>query len=261
MRGILTDCIAEMVDRKVLWIYAVVTGIGILSVVVSRSIELQFQTEGMDLQQMNEMLGNPLMKGYNSFMYFLVFLSVLATAGLVPNMLARGRADFYLSKPLSRKALLLNKVFAVWVVYGAIMVFVMLIEFVAGGLVYGMYDSGIVYIILTNLLAFFIWLSVTAFAGVVSGSSAMSMMAAFLVWVLQKILAFHNGIKELIDAPIVEKIIDGLYYIVPKTGEISDLADSLVGGNSVDWMPLYSSLAFAAVLLYVTIYLFNRKDY
>lgn len=261
MRGILSDTISEMLDRKMLWIYAGVTLLGLLVILATRSVEMQFQTEGIDMQAMNEAFGSPRLWLYNKFMYYLVFLSVLVTAGLVPNMLAKGRVDYYLSKPLSRKQWLLTKVLSVWIVYGGVMSLVMLVQGAAGAAAFGVVDFGMIYIILTNLLAFFIWLSVTTFAGVFSASAPMSILAVFLLWILQQILSLHDMINEFLDSALIEKGIDILYYIVPKTIEISEGTLRLADGGSVDWMPLYSSAAFAVALLYLTVYMFNRKDY
>ena len=108
---------------------------------------------------------------------------------------------------------------------------------------------------------FFIWLSVTSFAGVLTGSSGMSIMAAFIVWMAQRILSFHEGIKSFTDSQVVRFIVDALYYIFPKTGEMFDLTDQAVSGNISSWMPLYSSLIFAVVLFFVTVAIFKRKDY
>lgn len=261
MRGILFDTISEMLDRKMLWIYAGVTLLGLLVILATRSVEVQFQTEGIDMQAMNEAFGSPRLWFYNKFMYYLVFLSVLVTAGLVPNMLSKGRVDYYLSKPLSRKQWLLTKMLSVWIVYGGVMGVVMLIQGAAGAVAFGVIDSGMIYIVLTNLLAFFIWLSVTTFAGVFSASAPMSILAVFLLWILQQILSLHEMINQFLDSALIEKGIDILYYIVPKTIEISEGTLRLAGGGSVDWMPLYSSAAFAVALLYVTVYLFNRREY
>jgi len=261
MRAILSDTIAEMVDRKVVWIYAAASVIGVLIILAARQLEVQFHAEGMDMQDMGQVFTSPRLYLFHKFTYYLVLLSILVTAGLIPKMLVKGRADFFLSKPMSRKTLLLNKLLAVWVAYGVMITLVMLIETVVGGLAFGVFDPGVVYLVLANLLAFFVWLSITVFAGVISGSGPTSILMVFAVWVVQQILALHEGVGELLDSPVLGKGIDVLYYIFPKTVAISDQTLSYVTGGSFPWMPLYSSLAFAVVLVYVTIYVFNRQDY
>ncbi|MDH3890054.1 MAG: hypothetical protein OEV49_03140 [candidate division Zixibacteria bacterium] len=260
MRGILADTVSEMVDRKMVWVYSGVALLGLLAILVTRSVEMQFQTEGLNMQAMNE-LWSPRLWLYNKFMYYMVFLSVLVTAGLIPNMLSKGRVDFYLSKPLSRRQHLLTKMAAVWMVYGGLMVLIMILVGSVGAWAFGAVDTGLGYIVLSNLLAFFIWLVVTTFAGVWSSSAPMSILAVFLMWILQQILSWHDAFSELIDSPFWGKLVDVFYYVVPKTIEISEATLRLAGGNPVDWMPFYTSVAFALVLMYVTVFMFNRKDY
>lgn len=260
MRGILFDTIAEMLDRKMVVVYSIMGAIGILILVVMRTIDVNFEMNGVDLQAPTPAMSDLIMGYYNRLMYFMVFLSVMATAGLIPNMLAKGRADFYLSKPLSRKTLLLSKLFAIWLVYGFLMILVLVLNWVVGGLLHGFWSFGIVYIALTNMLVFFIWLCVTAFGGILSGSGMSSMMLAFGVWFVQFLL-LGRGIIEKLGIDWLAYIVNGLYYVLPKTGEIYDISGQMISGLPVNWMPLYSSLAFAFVLMYVTVSMFNRKDY
>lgn len=261
MRGILADTVAELFDRKVLYIFGAMTVIGLLSIVGSASLNIQMMGEGINLQEMNSALGNPVLKGINTFMYLLVFMAAMATAGLIPGMLVRGRADFYLSKPVSRASLLLGKVFSIWLVYGTVMMVCVLIEFLAAGLMLDAFAWGIAQIIAINLLAFLIWLSITCFAGIATGSSGMAIMAAFLMWLVQRVLTLHDALKQLVDSPAATYAVDTLYYIFPKTSQICDLTDQVVDGAAHSWMPLYSSLIFAVALFFVTIVIFNRKSY
>lgn len=261
MRGILADTIAEMIDRKMVWVFAAVTLLGLLIVLAARSLEIQFQSEGMDMQSMNEVIGSPLLWLYNKFMYYLVFLSVMVTAGLIPSMLVKGRVDYYLSKPLSRRQYILTKMASVWIVYSGLMFAVMLVVGGAGALAFSVVDTGIVFIILINLLIFFVWLVVTTFVGVWTASAPMSILAVFLLWILQMMLYWLKGLVGLLDSPIWQRVADISYYIVPKTIDISDSTLQLIGGGSFAWTSLYTTLAFAVVLMYFTVFMFNRKNY
>ncbi|MCK4574011.1 MAG: hypothetical protein KAU36_06555 [candidate division Zixibacteria bacterium] len=265
MRGIAHDTIVEMFDRKTIYIFLVVTAITILIILASGSMEFSFNAEirgDMDLGDMNEMFGNPIMRMYSSFLTFLVLLAVMATAGLLPGMLVKGRADYFLSKPISRASLLFYKAASMWLVYGAVIVVCGVVCYLLQWLVHGMFEAGFIVLILMNLVSLFIWMSITIFAGIAFGSTGMVIMSAFVVFILQWLLSWHEQIAGFIGSGIVEKIITGLYYIVPKTGEVSDLSLKLaVGGRIESLMPLYSSLAFAVLLYIVTIWLFRRKNY
>ena len=112
MFGIFHDTFSELLNRKTLVFYIVVTALTILIVLGSGAIgvggDAQIDIE-INKQDVNDAFGNPVMRGFGSYVYFLIFLTVMAIAGLIPNMLVKGRADYYLSKPYSRTSFFLNK--------------------------------------------------------------------------------------------------------------------------------------------------------
>lgn len=265
MRGITRDTLVEMFDRKLFYVFAAVTALSLLVVLLTGSFEMDMSidTNGeMDAEMLNEMLGDPIIRVFEFYLSFLVFLAVMGTAGLIPNILEKGRADYYLSKPLSRTALFLNKFFGILIVYGLTIMLSGVIIYAAVGLVHDLFNARIIYLFLFSMIAFFIWLSITAFAGVAFGSNAIALMSAFIIWILQKILAGREILEALTSSKIIKYIVDTLYYIIPKTGGISDIAIKLTAGRPVnDWMPFYSSFLFALALLYVTIVIFKLKNY
>ena len=265
MRGITRDSLVEMFDRKLIYVFALVTVLTVLVVILSGSIDgqIRVQTGGnMNTEDLNQVLGDPVIRMFELFVSILVFLAVMGTAGAIPTMLEKGQADFYLSKPLSRTSLFLNKFMGVFIVYGLTVVLCGVIVYLSIGLVHGMFNIRVGYLFVFSLLSFFIWYSITAFAGVAFGSNSIAIMSAFIVWILQKVLDAREWIKTLADSKPVDYIVDTLYYIIPKTGEISSMSVNVTTGKAIhDWMPLYSSLLFALVMIYITVYIIKRKDY
>jgi ABC-type transport system involved in multi-copper enzyme maturation permease subunit len=257
----LRDSILEFFDRRVIYVFAAVTLVGIIVTLASLALDIEIQGRSLGAGDLNRAFGNPMLQGYNQFMYVLVFLAVMATAGMIPRMLAPGRADFYLSKPVSRAWLLLSRTFSIWVVYSCVMTAAFLTNYILSAALYGGFSLAILYIIILNLLSFVIWLSVIAFSGVATGSTAISVMIAFAVWLTQRILSYHDLPKEFVDSKAVIYAIDALYYIFPKTSQISDMSAELITRGATDWMPLYSSIVFAAVLMFITVLIFRHKEY
>jgi len=263
MRGLFRDTITDLLDRKVHLLFAAVTGIAVAAVLVSSRMEIELTMSGTEnMESMMELIGNPLTRALSIFLWFVVFLIVMASAGLIPTMFMRGQAEFYLSKPVSRTSLLLNKLLAIWLIYGGVMVFAGAIVYGVTVLVYGLFDWKILFLFALNLVRIFIWLSITVTVGVVSGSTTMSIITAFLVWIAQFILLMHDQIKVIVSSQIFGYVVDTLYYIVPKMSQIGNLADALALGKPVEsWQPLFTSLLFSVVLIYVATLVFNRKDY
>ncbi len=263
MRGITRDCVVEMFDRKTVYLFAAVTLIAVLVALLLPKMEVEFYATGnVGMGSVGDFLTNPVTKALSIYLKFMVFLVVMASAGLVPSMLVRGTADFYLSKPISRTSLLLNKLFGVWLVYGGMLVLCGILTYFALVSAHGFFDWKILYAFIFGLVSLFIWLSITTTAGIATGSTVMSIMSAFLVWVAQVILQWHGQIKEFIGSKPVGYIVDGLYYIFPKTGEVSTIADTCAYGKPVEsWVPLYSSLIFSVALVILAVAIFRRKNY
>lgn len=261
MRGITRDTLAELIDRKVLIVYGLITVISALGFMIVGSMDISFQTQGFSQGDLSQLLGNPIVRMLNTFLYMLVFMTVMASAGLFPSMLVKGRIDFFLSRPISRTSLFLNRLLAVWLVYGGLIVACSTIVMLVAWLKTDMVDWSVIYLLLIHLAGFFVWLSISFLAGVVSGSTPMVIMSAFGVWLAQSLLSFHESVTALTNSEIIQAVVTGLYHAVPKTGEISDLALDLARGLPVDWMPLWTSLLVAVVLVIGTIGLFKQRNY
>ncbi len=265
MKGILKDTMREMIDRKTIHILGVVTIVAILFIVASSFIQtggnINFDVQ-MDVDDINETLGNPIMRGYGLFITILIFLVVMASAGVFPNMFIKGRADFFLSKPLTRMQLFSLKFVSIWLTYGILVFVSAFVVYLVIYLTHGIFDTNVFYLLLMNMVSLFIWLAITSFGGIVLNSTGMAMMSAFLAWVIQRVLSFHEEINMLIDSQPINFIVTALYHVFPKTGEIDDLTmDLTLNHNISSWLPVYTSLVFIIVLLTLTVYLFKRKNY
>lgn len=266
MRGITRDTFVELVDRKFLWLFGILTVLTCLIIAFTgrADIHIEVQSTGPlgGEAQMENMVSRIMIGVISSFASFLVFISVMATAGLIPRMLEKGRADFYLSKPITRTGLLFNKLLSMWLVYGGLIVVCVAVTSLTALASFGTPGSEVLYIMATSLILLFIWLSIVSFAGVWTASTVMSIVAAFVVYVLQLLLPLREGLYMMISARWLKVILDGLYYIVPKHSQIGGIADTIIKGEVVTtWMPLWSSLIFALVVYSATAVLIKRRDY
>ena len=85
MRGIARDCVQELVDRKSIWIYAVLTVISALIIMGLRSVKVMEGPIGSDaaMSPLAEMGSRVTLSGMDSFLSLLVFVTVFVTAGLL----------------------------------------------------------------------------------------------------------------------------------------------------------------------------------
>lgn len=265
MKGLLRDTVLEMFDRKLIWLFIVVTLFGIAAMFFSGTIfDQRVAVQGLDIDdaQIEQSLSWAVSQAVDYFLFFMVGLAILGTAGLVPRMLERGRADFYLSKPVSRRGLLLGKYSSIFLIYGVAIAAGFLCMALAAWAWLGVFDLKLLYILLLYLVSLAIMLGVTLLVGIWSGSGTMSIIAAFVLWVLQKLLLQKDLAEELIDSKAAKIVLDVAYYIVPKTSQMSNIAVDLSQGvPPPSFAPIWTSCAFGVLCLVLASIVFNRRDY
>ena len=269
MRGLTRDTINEMFDRKTFYMYVIVTILAIAFFLVMGSLNIQIETGqgpgGPDRiaeqaqTAMTDMLGSL----FGAYITFLIFLTVLAVAALFPRMLERGRADFYLSRPISRTSLFLNKFTGIFVTYGGVILVSSILVYTALAIVVGSFDFRFfAFLMIGAAVSLFIWQAIITCAGIVSGTQTMAIMSAFIIFFLQWVLNKREPIAAFLKSKAVKGLLNTLYYILPKTSEVSDFFSSLGTGKvNVSWMPFYSSMIFAVVVMVLAVSVLKRKNY
>lgn len=264
MNGILKDTIAELIDRRMLYVFVAVTAIAVIVVAATSSIDMKIQITGPNgPDSVSPLLAasSAIVKVFGFFMSLLVFLATMASASLIPSMLEKGSADFYLTKPLSRRSFLLQKYGAMWLTYGGIVAACGVVVVLTAALVHGFSEFTIAYLFGASLVNLAIWLSITVMVGVLSRSTPMAIMAAFLVWVAQTVLSGHEAIGNFVNSNVTKYVIDALYYILPKPSALFDQATELcLWQSSNESMPLLSSILFAAAMMVAAVMMLKRKE-
>src|SRR4029453_16703729 len=158
---------------------------------------------------------------FSGVLYFVgLFLALFATAHLVPRLQEKGTIDLYLSRPVGRVPLLRSR-------------------YVGGLLLAGAnvaYMIGAIWLIvvaktrvshprflLSGAVILFTIAALMAFAfliGVVTSSTAVSLMGTYAVFFLAAILSVHDRIAAAVSTEFAAKTVQTLYWIFPKTPEL-----------------------------------------
>lgn len=265
MSGILRDTIAELLDRKMLYVFVALTVVALIIIASTSSMDFRIQMTrpGETADTTPSIFAQSAAVGlFGGFVSLLVFLATMASANLIPSSLEKGRVEYYLTKPLSRGSFLLKKYLSICMVYGGIVVACGIIVHIVTAVIHGVATTTAVYLLGASVINLIIWFSITGTAGVLTRSAPLAIMTAFLVWVAQTILAGHEAIGDFIDSAVGKYMVDALYYIIPKPSAIFDQASALCVGKPVtDWVPLASSLAFAAAALVAATVVLKRKEF
>jgi ABC-type transport system involved in multi-copper enzyme maturation permease subunit len=208
--------------------------------------------------------------GFSAVLYFLcTFLAIFATAHLVPRLQEKGTIDLYLSRPVSRTKLLLSRYFAGLLLAGSNVVYLLgaiwLIvlwkthvvhpRFLAGGLV--------ILFVIATLLAF------AFLVGVITSSTAVSIMTSYGLFFFSLMLAAHDRIAAAVSHEWQAWVIQTLYWVIPKTAELGTAVVAFVSGNALpkemnamlNPQPFITTAAFGVVSLILAVWRFHKKEF
>jgi len=208
--------------------------------------------------------------GFSVFLYFIcTFLAIFATAHLVPRMQEKGTVDLYLSRPVGRVRLLLSRYAAGLLLAGSNVIYLMgsiwLIvawkthvlhpRFLLGGT--------IIFLIIAVLLAF------AFLVGVVTSSTAVSIMTSYGIFFFGLMLAAHDKIEAAVSKEWQAWTIKTLYWIFPKSAELGQAVVAFVGGDEMPERvlrvltpaPFLSTAVFGIACLVLASWLFTRKEF
>jgi ABC-type transport system involved in multi-copper enzyme maturation permease subunit len=246
MDGLLKDTIAELRDRKIWWLYLILLLLAVLAIVGLTGVDIGSASDDIGMRVgFDQMAAMAAVRGLGSYAALLLFVSVMATAGVIQGTLGRGKAEFYLSKPISRVSLYLKKLLAVWIVYGALVMVSLIVAALVLKLAFPFVSLGSLWIAVFCLPALFVWLSITMVTSLASRSFTWPAAVAVFVFFAQYILQGRDFALEIADNRVADVVVPGLYYIQ--------------GVES--WLPLWSTVLFGLAMCWLASLLIGRKDY
>jgi ABC-type transport system involved in multi-copper enzyme maturation permease subunit len=206
--------------------------------------------------------------GFSAVLYFLcTFLAIFATAHLVPRLQEKGTIDLYLSRPVSRTKLLLSRYFAGLLLAGSNVLYllgsiwlvvvwkthVVNYRFLLGG--------GVILFVIATLLAF------AFLIGVITSSTAVSIMASCGLFLFSGMLVAHDRIAAAVSHEWQATVIQTLYWVIPRTAELGAAVFAFVSANSFSTgielkpSPFITTAAFGLVSMMLAIWRFHKKEF
>jgi len=201
--------------------------------------------------------------GMASFLYSAaMFLAVFASAGLVPTIFEAGRIELLLSKPVARYHILLGRYLGNLLVVTLNICYLVAGVWLIFGWKTGVWNRSFLNAILTSAFMFAVLLSAIILVSVLSESAALAIMIAFGLMVVSPILAQHEIMVKLLSSEWSRQVWKGLYYALPKVFDVGRMNMDLVMGRPVGSLaPVWSSAAFAGVMLGAGVYSFSKRNF
>jgi ABC-type transport system involved in multi-copper enzyme maturation permease subunit len=208
--------------------------------------------------------------GFSAFLYLVgTFLALFATAHLVPRLQEKGTIDLYLSRPVGRVPLLLSRYAA-----GLLLAAANLVYLIGSMWLIIVWKTRVLHprFLLAGAVILFTISALMAFAflvGVITSSTGVSLMVTYAIFFFSAILVAHDKVSAAVSTETAARIVDGLYWILPKTAELGQATVALVAGKeaperlaNIQHFAVYGSTAlFAVGSLALASWLFSRKDF
>jgi ABC-2 type transport system permease protein len=208
--------------------------------------------------------------GFSAILYLIgTFLAIFATAHLVPRLQEKGTVDLYLSRPVGRVRLLLSRYVA-----GLILSAANLVYLIGAIWVILIWKTGVVHpsFLLGGVIILFTISTLLAFAflvGVITSSTAVSIMTTFGLFLFSAVLSGHERYEAAVSSVWNARIIHGLYLIMPKTTELGRSVVALVSGGQapiqvtgvVTPAPFITTALFGITCLVLASLVFRRKEF
>jgi len=193
----------------------------------------------------------------------IALFGVLATSTAIPDMLERGVADMYLSKPLRRWELLLGRCAGAT---GAILANT--VYFIGGlwlilGFKAGVWNVAFLVAAFSMTLLFASLYSLVAFFAVWSRNTVVSIIAAFLYLMIIGSILYRrqHGLYLLSEHQVYRTFIDVLYYALPQLSALQDSIAQQILRREVDWIPFAQATASGGVIYAAAAWMLERKDF
>lgn len=191
-----------------------------------------------------------------------IFLSIFATASLIPSMLEKGSIELLVSKPLSRIVIFLGRFL------GALSIVIFNVGyFIVGtwlilGIKTGIWYFPYLYSILMVVIAFATMYALMALVGVTTRSAGVCIMVAFTAFFLSQFLVQREKLYSVVTGKIYHYFVDGLYHVLPKTFELGEINLALITQQPITgWSAFWTSLMAAAIIFGLATFIFARKDF
>lgn len=201
-------------------------------------------------------------------MFMLIAFYIIIVSSFIPSMLQKGHIDLLLSKPISRTKIVLGHLLA-----GTIFAF--LSSLLLLGIIWlivssktGVWHIPFLYSILWFTLIFLVMYSFVILIGFLTKNTILSILINLILffpisWIFYLLnFVTKKGEQFFSLGAVTEFIIKFFYYILPKPWDLADLCENSIKGEALSSIqPVISSVLFIGVMISLSIWYFNRKDY
>ena len=201
-------------------------------------------------------------KGVSAIAYWAgILLALFATSSLLPSLLAKGRVDLLLSKPISRTGLLTGHLIGVMLVMVLLAIYLFGMVWLVMSMKSGIWKFHFFVGMSIVVCMFGVMYSVVTLLGVTTRSAPLALIVTYGLIIASLIFSGKDQLVPQINPPW-RQVFLGFYHALPNFGEVTATVLKLTGNEAViTWYPFLSSMLFGAVLFAAAFFFFNRRDF
>ncbi len=261
MRGITRDTFGEMIDRKAALVALVSMAVGIWIVLSSNWDKLRITFEQTDPSLSYAPVDEISLHFLSTYATVLTGVVCLLAAGVIPAMLRSTTTWFYFSRPISRTRVIVEKLWAVVIVYLGLLLVMTLPVVVVASLRHYLFDIRVGEILLIHIFNCAAWLTLIVALGILLRSMIRVIAVSLAVWAAQVLLAQATMLGEKLSIPFLGSVLNSISFVLPRMSELGEAAHKIAsGGNPALFMPVMMTLLSVGLTLYFAVAKLTRQD-
>ncbi len=204
-----------------------------------------------------------------STLYFVgVALALFLTSQNIPAIARQGWVDLLVAQPISRPTLLLGRALGALAVVTINVAYLVVGSWFVLSLKTGFGGAGFLFAGLVILFVYAVCYTATVLVGITTRNGPVSGMIGLFVWLAGHALyGFHSfpewrvAISAGWPRQLATGITEGLYWLLPKTEGLRQIAVGAARGEPISLAPVWYSLPFAGLCLFLACWWFSSRDY
>ena len=197
-----------------------------------------------------------------------IALALFLTGNHTPSIARQGWVDLLIAQPVSRSVLLLGRALGSITVVALGIAYLIVGSWIVLSWKTGFGNVGFLFAGLVILFTFAVCFSATVLAGIVTGNGPVSGMIGLFVWAAGHIMHASHAFPEWRTAfragwarQVVTVTSEGLYWLLPKNQGLFQSSFAAARGEPVSLTPIFYSLPFAFLCLFLACWWFTQRDY
>ncbi len=195
-------------------------------------------------------------------------LALFLTSQNIPAIAREGWVDLLAAQPISRPVLLLGRTLGSLTVVTINLAYLVIGSWFVLSLKTGFAGAGLLFAGLTILFTYAVCYSATVLVGIITRNGLVSGMIGIFVWVaghalypLHSFSEWRVAIRAGWPRQLITGITEGLYWLLPKNQGLWQVTAGAARGEPVSLAPIWYSLPFAGLCLFLACWWFSSRDY